>query len=235
VKPPTSHGGVDPSNDLTQLSAVLERARTQTLFEVLNVSREADPGQVKVAYFKLAKSYHPDTVPPGSPEGLARVKADLFALIGEAHRTLSDPRLKQDYIAEVDSGSKGEKVDVARLLLAEELFQRGRMLVKARRWADAVKVLDEAIAANAQEGEYYGWRGFARFFLHDDKAKAHPVALKDMEYALKLNPNAAAIHYFQGYLWKMMGDLARAKTYFKRCVELDARHIDAQRELRLMK
>lgn len=235
AKAPTPPPGVVPTNDIAQLTALLERARKQTYFELLNLSREADATAVKAAYFRLAKVFHPDTVPPGSSEALVRVKADLFALIGEAHRTLSDSRLKQDYIAEIDSGSQGEKVDVAQLLLAEELFQRGRMLVKARKWAEAVKVLNEAIAANGQEGEYFGWRGFARFFLHEDKAKGHPLALRDMGYALKLNPNAAAIHYFQGYLWKMMGDFARAKTYFKRCVELDPRHIDAQRELRMMK
>jgi len=235
VKPSTPPTGIAPTDDVAQLTALLERAKKQSYFELLNVPREADATAAKVAYFKLAKIHHPDTVPPGSPEALGRLKADLFALIGEAHRTLSDPRLKQDYIAELDSGAQGEKVDVAQLLLAEELFQRGRMLVKARKWADAVKVLDDAIAANAQEGEYFGWRGFARFFLHEDKAKAHPPALRDMEYALKLNPNAAAVHYFQGYLWKMMGDLGRAKPYFRRCVELDPRHIDAQRELRMMK
>lgn len=233
--PPPAPPSAAPLNDLAQLTAQLERIRKQTYFEVLNVGRDVEPGGVKAAYFKLAKSYHPDTVPPGAPEALVKVKADLFALIGEAHRTLGDPKLKQDYIAAIDSGTLGEKVDIAKLLLAEELFQKGRVLVKARKWADAVKVLDEAIAANPQEGEYYGWRGFARFFLFEDKAKGHALALKDLEYGIKLNPNAAATFYFHGNLWKLQGDLGKAKTYFKRCVELDPRHIDAQRELRLMK
>jgi curved DNA-binding protein CbpA len=234
-KPPTPPAGAEPSNDVAHLNAQLLKLRKRSYFEVLNLTREADSAQAKLAYFKLAKSYHPDTVPPGSPEALAKVKGELFTLITDAHRTLSDPKLKQEYIDELDSGTQGEKVDVARLLLAEELFQRGRMLVKARKWAEAVKVLDEAIAANAQEGEYFGWRGFSRFFLYEDKAQGHALALKDIEYALKLNPNAAATYYFHGYLWKLMGDQARAKPYFKRCVELDPRHIDAQRELRIMK
>jgi lipoprotein NlpI len=50
-----------------------------------------------------------------------------------------------------------------------------------------------------------------------------------------MNPAAAAVHYFLGFLAKSKGDQARAKAAFKKCVELDPRHIDAQRELRTTK
>jgi hypothetical protein len=235
VAPAPAAPPISPSAELKDVLALLEKMKTQNFLEVLGVPRDADAGKVKIAYFKLAKSYHPDTVPPGSAEALAQAKADIFALIGEANRTLSDATLKADYLAELDAGGKkGEKVDITQLLQAEEFFQRGQVLVKNRKYVEAVKALDDAIKANDKEGEYYGWRGWAKYFTIEDKSKAHIDAMRDIEASLKTNPNAAAVHYFHGFLWKLKGDLAKAKASFKKCVELDSRHIDAQRELRTM-
>jgi curved DNA-binding protein CbpA len=234
ASPPAAGSG---GAEVKEVLVLLEKMKQQNYLEVLGVPREADAGKVKIAYFKLAKLYHPDTVPQGSPEALAQAKADIFALIGEANRTLADAKLKADYLAELDAGGKkGEKVDITTLLQAEEFFQRGQVLVKNRKWVEAVKSLDDAIKANDKEGEYYGWRGWAKYFTLEekDKSKAHIEALRDIEASLKANPNAASVHYFHGFLWKLKGDLAKAKASFKKCVELDPRHIDAQRELRTM-
>ena len=45
----------------------------------------------------------------------------------------------------------------------------------------------------------------------------------------------AAAYYFLGFVAKANGDLKVAKVNFQKCVQLDAKHIDAQRELRAMK
>lgn len=235
--PPAAAAGPASGNhaaEVMQLTDQLAAMKKQNYFEVLGVKRDADASAVKIAYFKLAKNFHPDTVPPGAPDALAKAKADIFALVGEANRTLSDPKLKADYLAEVDSGTVGEKVDVAQILMAEELFQKGCILVKARKFPEAVKMLDDAIKANGEEPEFYAWRGFAKFFTIQDKSKAQIEANKDISHCTSRNPNVAASYYFLGFIAKQQGDLAAAKKHFKKCVDLDSKHIDAQRELRMM-
>jgi hypothetical protein len=229
--PVASQAGVDPK----QLVAQFEKMKAQNYFDVLGVPRTADSNAVKIGYLKMARVYHPDTVPPGSPDAVVKAMADIFALIGEANRTLTDQKLRADYLAEVEAGTAGEKVDVAHLLAAEELFQRGCILVKARKFAEAVKVLDEAIQMNDREGEYLGWRGYARYFTFHDRVKGLQESLKEVNQSLRINPNAAPVHYFQGFLYKTAGDLVKAKGAFQKCVALDSRHVDAQRELRMMK
>jgi tetratricopeptide (TPR) repeat protein len=221
--------------EVRQLTAIIEKMRSQDYFELFGLKRDADASAVKGAYFRLAKSYHPDTVPAGTPADIARLKADIFALIGQANRTLSEANLKAEYLAELAAGGTGEKINIASLLQAEEFFQKGCILVKVKKFGEAVRQLDDAIKANASEGEYYGWRGWAKFFTFEDKVKGHLEAMRDIEHSLRLNPNAAAVHFFQGYLWKLKGELVKAKACFKRCVELDPRHVDAQRELRTTK
>ncbi|MEW5743341.1 MAG: J domain-containing protein, partial [Myxococcota bacterium] len=223
------------ADEVKQLTALFEQMKKQTYFEVLGLKKDADAGAVKIAYFKLAKSYHPDTVGPGTPEAVAKAKADIFALVGEANRVLSDPKLKADYLAELNAGGTGEKVDVSAIFQAEEFFQKGCILVKARKYPEAVKMLDDAIKSNAEEGEYYVWRGYAKFFGFSDRKQGQTEAMKDITYGLKKNPNVAAAQFFIGMMAKLNGDLATAKKSFQQCVKMDPQHIDAQRELRMMK
>ncbi len=117
--------------------------------------------------------------------------------------------------------------------MAEETFNKGTALVRARRFPEAVKSFDDAIAANSKEGEFYAWRGYARFFTLPDKKVAMVEALRDLNQSLKLNERCAPAHYFIGQLHKLTGDAATALKHFKRCVTLDPQHVDAQREIRI--
>ena len=123
--PPAHSGEFD--GEIRQLQELLKKMKRAEPLRDLRADAEGRRGPIKIAYFKLAKLYHPDTVPPGAPEALAKVKADIFARIGEANRTLSTRTTRADYIAELEAGgSGGDKIDVAQILAAEEMFQRGR-------------------------------------------------------------------------------------------------------------
>jgi DnaJ-class molecular chaperone len=60
-------------------------------YKVLGIERSADDKQIKTAYRKLARKYHPD-VNPGNKEAEAKFKE-----IGEAYSVLSDPEKRQKY------------------------------------------------------------------------------------------------------------------------------------------
>jgi tetratricopeptide (TPR) repeat protein len=215
-----------------QLQATYELMKKQNFFEVLGLKRDSDTNAVKIAYLKAARSYHPDTVAPGSPESLAKLKADVFALIGEANRTLSDAVLRADYIAELDAGGTGSKVDIEKILRAEEVFQKGRILIQARKYADGLKLFEEAVSCNADEAEFYAWRGYAKYLAAKDRKAVQPEVMRDLNLCVAKNPNVAATYYFMGFIAKANGDDKTALINFKKCVALDPKHIDAQREVR---
>ncbi len=60
-------------------------------YEILGVSRDASPEDIKKVYRKLAKKYHPD-LHPNDKENEARFKE-----INEAYYVLSDPKKRQEY------------------------------------------------------------------------------------------------------------------------------------------
>ena len=218
--------------DIKQLHALLETMKKQNFYEVLGLKRDADAGAVKIAYLKAARSHHPDTIPQGASEALAKVKADLFAFIGEANRTLSDPVLRQDYTAELDAGGTGSKVNIEKILRGEEVFQKGRILVQARKYADALKLFEEAVSCNADEAEFYAWRGYAKFLAATEKRTVQADVMRDLNMCVAKNPNVAATYYFLGFVAKHNGDDKTALINFKKCVALDPKHIDALREIR---
>jgi DnaJ-class molecular chaperone len=64
---------------------------TQTPYEVLGVKRDASADEIRKAYRKLAKEFHPD-LNPGKPEAEARFKA-----VTAANDILSDPEKRARY------------------------------------------------------------------------------------------------------------------------------------------
>lgn len=74
---------------------------TRDYYEVLGVSRDATPDEIKRAYRKLAMAYHPDRN-PGNAEAEARFKE-----ASEAYETLGDDARRKRY-NQNPSGSQGE-------------------------------------------------------------------------------------------------------------------------------
>lgn len=61
------------------------------LYTILGVERDATPGEIKRAYKRLARKYHPD-INPGD-----RMAAAHFRQIAEAYETLTDPDRRRRY------------------------------------------------------------------------------------------------------------------------------------------
>ncbi|PKN97407.1 MAG: hypothetical protein CVU42_16160 [Chloroflexi bacterium HGW-Chloroflexi-4] len=71
----------------------------ETWYEILEISSEASSEEIRLAYFELARKYHPDT----NPGDLAR---EWFFQIQQAYETLSDPKKRHDY----DESIRGRKI-----------------------------------------------------------------------------------------------------------------------------
>ncbi|WP_223642430.1 DnaJ domain-containing protein [Corallococcus sp. EGB] len=229
---PAASGPAPGSDELPALRQLAATMKGQNHFQRLGLTEQTEGSAVKIAYFRLAKLYHPDTLPPGAPPELEKLKAEVFAYIGDAYRALSDDKSRAAYLEELKSGG-GDGVDVQAILQAEEFFQKACILVKARKYPEAVKMLNDAIALNAEEPEFFAWRGYARFLAAPDKKAAQPEAFREIQAAIKRNERCAPAHYFLGVIAKVCGDAAGALKHFKRTVELQPDHIDAMREVRM--
>src|SRR5258706_15192239 len=66
-------------------------AEFKDYYATLGVSREATPEEIKKAFRKLARQYHPDTATD------KKIAEEKFKEINEAHEVLSDPEKRKKY------------------------------------------------------------------------------------------------------------------------------------------
>ncbi len=219
-----------PGGEAESLRQFLISLGGKNHFEVLGVPQTAEGAAFKLAFFKLAKAYHPDTAVGASPE-VAKLKADIFARMNEAYQVLDNPLRRAQYLESLQHGGD-MKVDVARVLAAEEKYFKAKIFLKNRKYREALALMDEVVVLNAQEGEFVACRGLAAFLAAADKAAERPRALQAIEEGLALNPRCAEAHFFRGQIEKVSGNLRLAQESFLEALKLNPKHAEAQRELK---
>jgi DnaJ-domain-containing protein 1 len=228
----TTGGRAELPTDLAGVRGYLAGLEGRDHFAVLGVPRSATPAQIKAAYFRLARAFHPDTAGAAGPE-LRGLKEQITARLNGAYQVLSDDGRRAEYLRSLETGG-GAQVDVAALLAAEEHFSWALIRVKARRFAEALPALEKAIELNPGEGEFYAWRGWTRFALAADPRAARDQALADIGKALELSPKCAAAYLCAARIESALGQAGRAADAYRKCLALDAGQVEAQRELRLL-
>ncbi len=78
-------------------SSLLYRTRNNNFYEVLGVERESTNDQIKKAYLKLAKQYHPDVnKDPGADDRFKNITLAYEALSNQRNRDLYDAYMDSD-------------------------------------------------------------------------------------------------------------------------------------------
>jgi curved DNA-binding protein CbpA len=118
---PVSEGvnesAIDQSLDLDERAQrrILEFEATlgRSYHEILGVARNADARQIKRAYFKLAKDYHPDRYFRRQIGGYAARLDRIFKKITEAYELLSDPTTRAEVEKSLNASPPREAADSA--------------------------------------------------------------------------------------------------------------------------
>lgn len=69
----------------------------QDPYKILEITPQATFEEIKASYRSLCKEYHPDKLPPGTPEKARRYIEERFKQINEAYSVLSDAEKRQQH------------------------------------------------------------------------------------------------------------------------------------------
>jgi tetratricopeptide (TPR) repeat protein len=219
------------------LTKRLRAMEQQNYFEVLDLPLDAIDGQVKKAYFRLAKEFHPDRLYNHKERTVKRDADKAFSLVNRAYEQLRTADGRKEYLQKLKELSEGLDLDkeAESLLRSEVEFQKGVVYLRKRDFAAAYKQFQSALDLNPREAEHFIFAGWAQFQLN---YPASPPAWKEgvskIQQGAEMDPKSADAVFFLGTIAKLQNDMGQAETLFGKVLKLKRDHVDAQRELRLI-
>jgi len=212
--------GQSPQNESNEALCrdILERHRRLlelNYYQLLDVSEKVSASELKRAYFKLAKRYHPDALARAGLESLKTKANEVFSKIAKAYAVLSDPEKRKEYEHDSQSGTHSEEGN--RLMEAENLFRKGEFLLRMGNFKGALKLLKPAVELWPDDATYQAALGWSLYRATDqiDEAKQH------LETALRLDPNHVQAHHYLSSLLGKLGDAQGAARLAARAKQLD--------------
>ena len=207
-------------------------------FQVLGVDRAATDADIKKAYFKLAKQYHPDKY-YDREANRGNASADkLFTLIQHAFEKIQSAEARAAYIrAQEQSAAHQQAVEEAqRIMKAETAFQKAEVLARRRKYDEAFPLYQEACDLHPDAPDFWGKWGWSEFVSAwpDNKTQADAGQAK-LERAITDKRASADIYFLLGRVYKIREIKAKAVSMFERAVALNPRHIDAKKELDMLR
>ncbi len=232
-----------------EILETFEGLKAHTHFEILGLPRSVGEAEVKDAYFRLAKRFHPD-VHHGPELGDLRDKLEaVFIRLGEAYDVLRDPRKRADYEERLGrskprpplgepqaSGTAAEgappeppsdPAEAARL--AEEGVRRAAKLVEQEKYWDAIQLLEPAVEAVEGKARLRARVLLARSYIKNPKwAKSAEATLLA---ATREEPRAVEPWALLGCIYAEKGLRTRATAMYRKVHELKPDHEEAAQYL----
>ncbi len=246
--PAAAAPGPAPAERRREIEEMLAGLKEKSHFEVLGIPRASSEAQVKEAYFRLARRFHPDATrqDPGLAD-LHDALEKIFIRMSEAYEVLRDPRRRSSYESDLAARAPrpvappaGEAPPpepaapppepAAAAQQVDQAIATAERLIKAEKFWDAIQLLERAqpLAQGKQDVRL-------RYVL----AKAvvrNPHWVKRAEELLvgvaKDDPGHLGAHWLLAGIYKQGGLRARATSMARRVLELQPDHEEAAALLR---
>jgi DnaJ-class molecular chaperone len=183
--------GLDPEAAM-KLNGLAARLNSLDYFQILNVEKTATPVEIKTAFHRWSRAYHPDRFYQLADKQLKQRVNEVYKRITEAYYILRDDGKRKAYLSDI-SGS--ERIQKLRFTEASELetkaairkehdeqigthpkgrqfFQTGMTDFDAQRWAAAERNFKMALTFEPANPRYKEKLEEARQNLYQESKKA---------------------------------------------------------------
>lgn len=221
--------------DLSRLFARLEKA--SDFYEVLGVGRQSSEEELKNAYHKLARRYHPDRFHQSDAKLNSQIDS-AFAYIARAYGTLGDHASRAAYDAKHETNSPPEPAPASTEQSdskvatkkpesdrAEASYQKG-LAAKQNQPEHALRLFAEAASLEPRIARYRAEYGRALIANPDTRR----IAEIELKAAIALEPADASYRITLAELYRALGLRRRAEGEIQRALAVDPKN-EAARSL----
>jgi tetratricopeptide (TPR) repeat protein len=216
---------------------VVARARlieNQNYFEMLGLDKNVQTPDVKTEFFRLAKDFHPDRLPPELAPLRGCVDV-IFGYLNEAHKTLADEEQRLAYLRSVREGGgtpASEKL-MQQILDSAIAYERVQVFARKHQYDEALELVERILGITKDEPDYHAM--YAWLLMHKFPANDAPTGkiMEALDRALELHQDHERAHLCKAKMLQRMGRQTEAMRHFKRVVQINPNNVDAAREVRV--
>ncbi len=200
-----------------QVEATFNRLTKTDFYGILDVEKKASYDEIKKAYYRAAKVFHPDRHFSLPSETLKNQLHTIFSQITEAYRILSDQKMRREY--DESLAIKPAKFEKSNVEIARVRFGEGKAAMRNRAFADAAELFGQATYLDSSMPIYHFHMGLAY-----EKIEKFREAEKALRHALKLDPFNADYLAELGHVYLKLDLQLRAQSMFEKALKFDPSH-----------
>ncbi len=234
-----------------EIVELFEGRRTRDHFEILGVSRGATADEVKDAYFRLARPYHPDAPLAASLEDVREMRSAVFIRLGEAYETLRNPTARAKYEsafpprraprpAPAEAPPAGEAVPPApappppdpqaEAMRAAASVDEAQKLIADEKYWDAIQLLEGAIPRLDATASRRARVLLARAYMKNPKWRRQAEDL--LQQVMREAPESPEPYLALGEIYRGAQLRARAAAMYRKVLQLAPNNEEALVALR---
>lgn len=211
------------------MGKILERAQNveaEDYFTALGIPEGASVEAVRAAYFRLAKLWHPDRIPP-QLEPVRREIEKIFSHMTHANGTLTDTEARRNWLA-----ARAATNQVVRPPRKDAIREIDAALQR-RDYAYAQEEARMLAEFDAEDLEAQALLAWATAWAGDAAPEVLTTVISSLDKVVHKDRYCERAYFYRGMLQKRLGNAAAAARDFARTVQINPKHIDAAREVRL--
>ncbi len=217
-----------PRETVEKIEAMYAKCKNANNYELLGVQRGAADHEIKKAYYKAAKEFHPDLNYSLSKD-MKNKLIEIFTYITNAYLSLKESEKKRQYESGAEPRQRGPARVIQNPEIAKAKFTEGKSMYKRGDCEDAAYCFASALYFDKSVPEYHYYYGCSLANLEEWKD-----AVKALNECLELDPNSSDALAELGHIYLKLHFPLRAKGYFNKAMRLNPANKRAKEGLALI-